>query len=173
MDNAEQKNIRLVVDDEQKLYSPFSPEDEFSEAVKAYIRSKITGKDDRQGISLTVMSQEPINEGRFRAAVANWIRDEKAMFRKTEKDLMRTMVGLLIVGSILIILSLTLEKQVEVLKYSLLPILASLSLSSAASIMVFQLPGNAKNKKMLNEMEENSMVRFAYGYGQNTQGGTP
>ena len=163
MDNSEQKNVRLVVDDEQKLYTPFSPDDEFSEPVKAYIRSKITGKDDHQSISLTVMSRDPINEGRFRSAVSNWIRAEKALFRKTGKELVRNMVGLLIVGSILIILSLTLEKQVEVLKYSLLPILASLSLSDAAAIMVFQLPANTKSLKLISEMEENSRITFEYG----------
>ena len=81
MDNAEQKNVRLVVDDEQKLYTPFNPDDEFSEPVKAYIRTKITGKEDHQSISLTVMSHDPVNEERFRSAVSNWIRAEKALFR--------------------------------------------------------------------------------------------
>ena len=164
MDNAEQKNIRLVVDDEQKLYTPFSPEDEFNEPVKAYIRSKIAGKDDCQSISLTVMSRDPLNEGKFRSAVSNWIRDEKAMFQKTGKDLMRMLVGLLIVGSILIVLSLALEKQVEVLKYSLLPVMGSLSLSRAAGIMVLKLPTNTANKKRINEMEQNSVITFEYGY---------
>jgi hypothetical protein len=85
MDNAEQKNIRLVVDDEPKLYTPLSPEDEFNEPVKAYIRSKIAGKDDCQSISLTVMSRDLLNEEKFRSAVSNWIRDEKAVFRKRIK----------------------------------------------------------------------------------------
>ena len=173
MDNAEQKNIRLVVDDEQKLYTPFSPEDEFNEPVKAYIRSKIAGKDDYQSISLTVMSRDLLNEEKFRSAVSNWIRDEKAMFQKTGKDLMRMLVGLLIVGSILIVLSLALEKQVEVLKYSLLPVMGSLSLSRAAGIMVLKLPTNTANKRRINEMEQNSVITFEYGYEQNTEDNTP
>ena len=163
MDQTEQMNITLVVDDEQSLYNKFSPDPEFSEPVKAYIRSKVVSKGDHQGIGLTVQSRSPLDEEKFRSAVSDWIRDEKALFRKLEKELLRTMVALLIVGSILIILSLTLEKHVEVLKYSLIPILGSLALSKAAGIMVIKIPANTKNRKLINEMEENSVITFEYG----------
>ncbi len=52
MNHAEQQNIRLVVDDEQALYTSFSPEDEFDEPVKTYIRSKAAGKDQTKSINL-------------------------------------------------------------------------------------------------------------------------
>ena len=173
MDKTEQKNIRLVVDDEQKLYTPFSPDNDFNEPVKAYIRSKMVGKGDHQSIRLTVMSREPLDEERFRSAVANWIRDEKAIFRKAGKDLMRLLAGLLILGSILIVLSLALEKHVEVLKYSLLPVMGSLALSRAAGILVLKMPTNTKSEKLIREMEENSVITFEYGCRQNAEQGAP
>ena len=83
MNHAEQQNIRLVVDDEQALYTSFSPEDEFDESVKSYIRSKAASKDQTKSISLTVISKEPMDEERFRAAVSNWIRDERELKKKT------------------------------------------------------------------------------------------
>ena len=166
MNQRELKNITLVVDDEQSLYNKFSPEAEFSESAKAYIRSKIAAKGDHQGLGLTVRSRDPLDEEKFRSAVSSWIRDEKAIFRKIERGLLRTLAALLIVGSVLIVLSLALEKHVEVLKYSLIPILGSLSLSKAAGIMVLKMPINSKNKRLINEMEDSSVITFEYGPAQ-------
>ena len=86
MDITEQKEIRLVVEDEKTLYSSFSPEAEFSEPVKAYIRSRMAVGNYRQRVDLTVISREPVDEERFRTAVSNWIGFEKAAFRKRWRD---------------------------------------------------------------------------------------
>ena len=163
MNQMEPKQIKLVVDDEKTLYSQFSAEDEFSEAVKKYIRSKVAGKNDRQSISLTVISREPIDEERFHASVSNWVSDERAVFTKNEKDTNRMLIGELIFGSIMIILSLTLQKQFEVLQYSLLPIMGSLALSSAARTLIIDLPMNSARKKLLKAMELKSVITFEYG----------
>ena len=173
MGNTEQTSIRFVVDDEQMLYTTFSPENEFTDAVKKYIRSKIAVKDNRHSISLTVMSRNPLNEERFRSAVSNWIRDEEALFQKEGKELIRMLVGRLALGSILILLSLTLQQKYEVLKYSLIPVMSSLALSKAASILIVELPLNAKYKKILKMMEEKNAITFEYGYAQNVGNGTP
>ena len=81
--------------------------------------------------------------------------------------------GLLILGSILIVLSLALEKHVEVLKYSLLPVMGSLALSRAAGILVLKMPTNTKSEKLIREMEENSVITFEYGCRQNAEQGAP
>ena len=141
MGNAEQTNIKLIVDDEQSLYVSFSPEDEFSDSVKSYIRSKLSdGMHSRQGIDMTVISRKPIDEERFRSAVSNWIRDEKVSFNKREKETLISLIGGLVFGSLLLILSIVMEQRVEVLKYSLLPIMGSLALSKAASVLVVDVP---------------------------------
>ena len=163
MGNAKQSTVCLVVEDEQKLYTPFSPEVEFSEAVKNYIRAKIASKDPRHSIRLKVMSRDPLDEARFRSAVSNWVLDESAIFQMTRKDLIRLLIERLILGSALIVLSLALEKQFEVLKYTLIPVMSSLALSKAAGILILELPTNAKYKKLLKEMEESSVITFEYG----------
>ncbi len=162
MNNTDQAQIRLIVDDEQTLYSKFSPEDEFNESVKSYIRSKITNKDSAKEISLTVISQKPLDEERFRTAVANWIRDEKISFKVTEKNTIHRLFGLLIFGSIMILICLFLEKRIDVLKYSLLPIMGSLALSRAASILVLDMPAIRAQRWMLNEMEKRKVITFEY-----------
>ena len=74
MERTGQKDIRIVVEDENSLYSSFSPDDEFNEAVKAYIRSRLSDGISRQSINMTVIARSPMDEERFRAAVYEIIR---------------------------------------------------------------------------------------------------
>ncbi len=53
------------------------PAPEFGMFVKSYIRSKISVTGKLKRISLTVLSEKPLDEERFRSAVSNWIQDEK------------------------------------------------------------------------------------------------
>ena len=160
MDSTEKKNIMLIVDDEQSLYESFSPEDEFNASVKSYIRSKLSDGRYRDGIGMTVVSREPINEERFRSAASNWIRDEKASFRRKEKETLIELIGGLLFGSLLLILSIAIEKQVDVLKYSLLPIMGSLALGKAASLLAVDVPTIRVQRWFFNEIEENSVITF-------------
>ena len=167
MNQTERMHIRLVVENEESLYNHLSAEDEFSEAVKKYLRAKTACRYDHQGIALTVMSREPVNEERFLSAKSNWIREEKALFQKSEKDFLLALVVHLILGSVLIILSLSLIKKAEWLSHSLLPIFASICLGKAAEIMVTGLPSNGRAKELIREVEQNSLITFAYGREQN------
>ena len=162
MDDKKQKNIKIIVQDEKTLYTPFSPEPEFNDPVKKYIRSKIVGSENNMNLNLTVISQKPIDEEKFRAAISNWIRDEEIVFRSDEKNTLRMLIGLLVFGSIMLIMSLNLQNHFEVLKYSLLPILGSLSLSRATGILVIDIPTIRAKKWILHGMEKNNMITFEY-----------
>lgn len=164
MDNTEHKGIRLVVEDEKSLYSAFSPEDEFDEPVKAYIRSKMTDGGYRQRADMTVMAQRPIDEERFRSAVSNWIKEERASFRKREKDTLIRLIGSLIFGSLLIVMSIIGEKQYDVIKYSLMPIMGSLALGEAGSILITDVPVIRIERWFFKEIEKNSVIRFEYAH---------
>ena len=163
MKQKKQNTIRLVVDDEQTLYARFSPEDEFSEPVKEYIRSKIADKDDRKSISLTVVSKKPLDEERFRSAASKWTSDEKSIFRKDEIKSLLYLAVLLVFGSILIVLSIVYDEQIVELKYSLMPIMGSLALSKAANILILQMPAIVGRRWILNEFEKESVITFEYG----------
>ena len=163
MEQTGQNIIRLAVENEQDLYTPFNPEAEFDQAVQKYLRSKIAkiyGLDFRQGIILTVISREPINEEKFRAASANWISDEKAAFRINEKETRRLLIALLAAGSVLLVLSMALVKRIDVLQYSLLPIMGSLALSKAAGMLLIDIPISNAKKQILNQMEKNNVIIF-------------
>ena len=162
MDITEQKEIRLVVEDEKTLYSSFSPEAEFSEPVKAYIRSRLAAGNYRQRVDMTVISREPIDEERFRTAVSNWIVFEKAAFRKRWRDTLIRLIGSLLFGSVMIIACIAGEKQYAVLKYSLMPVMGSLSLGSAARILIMEMPVIRVERWFFKKIAENSVIRFEY-----------
>ena len=144
-DHKEQKNIRIVVENEQDLYTPLSPEDEFNDSVKSYIRSKITGGGMKRYVGLTVISRTPIDEDRFRSAVAHWARDEKEALGSDRKEKLRLLIGLY-----------------EVARYSLVPIMGSLSLSRATGLLIIDLPILSSQIKAFNRVERGSEVTFEY-----------
>lgn len=168
MENTERKVVRLVVEDESHLYSAFSPEAEFSEPVKAYIRSKLSGEGHQRNVDITVMAREQLDEERFRTAVSNWIKAEWAVFRKKEKEIMIKLIGSLVFGSILIILSIAGQKQYEVLRYSLLPIMGSLALGTAARILIMEMPAIRIERWFFKKVAEDSVIRFEYDHEEKT-----
>lgn len=163
MDNTEQADVKLIVRDENSLYMPFSPDSEFGMFVKSYIRSKIAVTGKLKRISLTVLSENPLDEERFRSAVSNWIKDEKEELKAKSTNTFHTLIGSLIFGSVLFLLSMYLQPYHEELKYSLLPIMGSISLSKGAGILIMELPIMKANKVMLSELEQHNVITFKYG----------
>ena len=157
---TERKSIKLIVEDEQALFSTFSPEDEFNESVKGYIRSKITGGGLKRYTGLTVVSRKPIDEDRFRSAVSNWVRDENEAFRRDRRGIIRMAIILLIFGSVLVVFNIKLQETFEVARYSLVPIMGSLALSRATGILIIDLPTISSRIKALKRAEMGSVVTF-------------
>ena len=77
------------------------------------------------------------------------------------------LIGGLIFGSLLLILSIAIEKQVDVLTYSLLPIMGSLALGKAASILAVDVPTIRVQRWFFNEIEEKSVITFEYANEEN------
>ena len=76
-------------------------------------------------ISLTVLHSDPIDEERFREAVTHWIEEEKAVFKQESSISNHLLVGMLVIASVFIILSLSLQKRFDVLSYTIIPVLGS------------------------------------------------
>ena len=162
--------IRFVVEDEQTLYSMFSPEDEFNESVKIYLSSKIQGMDHSERIDLAVISKEPLDEERFRSAMSKWGKDELALLKMNYKDTFRMLIGTLILGSLLLILNLLLQKRSQLVKYTLIPVISSVALGRAAGILAIDLPTYSAKKRLINDMRKNSLITFEYGHDKNNKG---
>ena len=162
MKHSEQENIRLLVDDEKTLYTKFNPEAEFDEPVKKYIRSKIAVKKGLKCIRMTVISKKPLDEEKFRSATSNWIMEEKVLLQANEENTIRLLIGLLIFGSILVLLGLAAQSQNEWIRYSILPVMGSLALSKAAGILLVDLPTLSANKGIFSAVEKNNVITFEY-----------
>lgn len=163
MEDTEQANITLVVRNEEELYTSYSPVPEFNYSVMGYIRSKIGEAAEEGNMSLTVISKEPLDEERFWTAARNWIKDEKRLFKMEQKNNLRTLIGLLVVGSILIIASISLQQFNELLRYTLLPVMGSLALSRSARILILEMPVVNAKQKIIKQIEQSNKIIFKYG----------
>ena len=153
-------DITLLVNEEKDLYTPFSPEAEFRSDVKSYIRSKVANSDYNSNINLKVICSAPIDEERFRSAVASWINEEKIVSRQESKITNRTLMGMLVIASIFIILSLYMSKRFDVLSYTIIPVLGSVALGRAAGIIIVDLPTNKAKQVLLDELGVKSAIVF-------------
>jgi hypothetical protein len=153
-------DIRLYVRNEEDLYVPFAPDGEFHDRVKNYLRTKLSGKDFGNSVRMIVASPGPIDEDRFHSAVQNWIRDEKAIFRQEEKRTARLMRGMLVIGSVLIVLSLFLEGYAESFSYTLIPIMGSVALGRVASTWIIDWPVIKAKRTLIDRIAQSSTVVF-------------
>ena len=67
----------------------------------------------------------------------------------------------------MLLLCLTLEKTIDVLQYSLMPIMGSLALSKATGILVIDIPVIHAQRWILNEMNKYNVIKFEYGSDHN------
>ena len=72
------------------------------------------------------------------------------------------LVGLLLFGSALVIFNIKLQDKYELARYSLVPIMGSLSMSRATGLLIIDLPILTSKIKVLNRIEEGSVVTFEY-----------
>ena len=140
-----------------------SPEPEFNGSVKEYIKSKLIGDDYRNGINITVISDKPIDEKRFFTAKENWIRTDSIIFKAEEKSTVRTLVGSILFGFAMLVSCLAIEEKYVMLQYSLMPIMGSIALGDAASILIKDMPMILVKKRIMKEMKNNNIITFEYG----------
>ena len=160
MSEKDIKDIKVVVTDEKSLYIPYSPESEFNEGLKSYIRSKVAELSSGSGIRLIVMSPSAMDEEKFKTAIRNWTRDQKAVFAREDKITSRTLISLLVFASFFIILSMYLSKYDNVFSYTIIPVLGSVALGRAAGMFISELPVSKGKKHYLDIVEKNSTIVF-------------
>lgn len=160
MSEKEIKDITIIVNDEDALYVPYSPESIFSDGIKSYIRSKAAEANSGNGVRLIVKSPFAMEEEKFRTAVRNWARDERALLNREEKISRHILIAMLIFASVFIILSMYLEKYSNVFSSTIIPVLGSVALGRAAGMCVMDMPVNSAKKRLIKEVEENSTVLF-------------
>lgn len=160
MKPEEKKNIRLIVEDEQSLYTSFSPDSEFNENVKQYIRSKASIVDYRQPIELTVISSSPLDEERFKSAIANWINDETTLFIRQEKQSLQLPRVMFIVGASIIILITLLKQFIEPLTFAVIVIIGTAVLGRGVTNWYEHTLGIKAKRWLLSELKKTNTIVF-------------
>ena len=165
-----ENNIRLLVKDEQSLYSPFSPDAEFSEPVKSYIRSKTFGDDYKQQIKLTVISSSPLDEEKFRSSASKWVEEEKAVFEQNYRRFIHLPRAMFIIGVLIIILVSLLKPYFEPLTHAIILIIGTAVAGKGVVNWYEQVPAIRARKWMTEEINNTSTIVFEYTDGQDSSG---
>lgn len=153
-------NVTLVVEDEQSLYTPFSPDSEFNENVKQYIRSKFFDMDLRQDLRLTVISSSPLDEERFRSAAAVWIEEERAKYRVEEQNSVRLQRALFLIGATIVVVSTILKPHIEPLTFAVILIIGTAILGKGVTNWYEDVPALKARRWLLKEAEKKDTVLF-------------
>ena len=162
MEKEKRQEIILLVDNEKDLYTPFSPEYEFSDQVIAYITSKMEGMHS-QNLVLKVVSEVPVNEEHFRAAVRSWIEAGEAQLERERKRNIIKQAWMFGAGAAFIAISLLLEKSIPVLPYTILSTIGAFSIWEASSVWIIQRPKNRLKKRMISRLKRDGSVEFEAG----------
>jgi len=165
MESNDLYSIMLQVTDEQSLYQPLNPEDEFSAGVKQYIRSKAVCINKKQSLKLVVISPDALNQERFKSAVMNWIHEEKTRFRQETDRNYFVQVRMLITGILFILLGSFWKNHIgdESLMHIVISAIGSFGLGRAVAAWIERLPENTMTLRLINEMEATSLIEFKTG----------
>lgn len=162
MKKQEVNNIRLIVKDEQDLYTPLSPDDEFSDPVKSYIRSKALNADYKQPVKLTVISSSPLDEEKFRSAAANWVREEKTAFELNAKQSTKLPTAMFIIGGLVVIIVSLLKQHFEPLTYAIILIIGTAVIGKGVTNWYEHVPAIRARRWLTEEVEKKSTIVFEY-----------
>lgn len=154
--------IRILAEDEQSLYTPLSPDDEFSEPVKTYIRSKLLGYNLKHQLKLTVISSSPLDEEKFKSATANWVKDEKAVFDRKERYSTILPTVMFIIGGLVVVLMSLLRKYFDPIEYAVIVIIGTAVMGRGVTNWYEHVPAIRTRKWLTNEIEKTSTIVFEY-----------
>jgi len=109
---------------------------------------------------LTVISSSPLDEERFRSAIANWIKDEKTLFIRKEKQSVQLPSAMFIIGASIIILITLLRQFIELLTYAVILIIGTAVLGRGVTNWYEHTLGIKAKKWLLSELNKTNVIVF-------------
>ena len=149
MSNKGFKNVTLQVDNEQNLYNSLSPEPEFTIGVIAYVKSRIIGKDVLGDVRITVVSEKPIDEEKFRIAAGNWVQRERELLQQENKRLSFIQALMLGLSVLFLLVHVMLESVLGDMPYDFFATIGTFCMGQTVAILVTEIPKNRIKKSFL------------------------
>ena len=152
--------IKLLAEDEKELFHSYDPDEEsFTDDIKSYLLHCLKKIDADREITLQVISAQPISEERIQKAADNWIKEEKEEIREQNRENMIHQLWMFGIGIVFLSISIILQPKVDLIWYTILSTIGSLSIWEAASVWIVENPKLRKHLKTLEKLEKN--IRFS------------
>ena len=156
--------IKIQIENENDLYNTFDPdEDHFTDDVKSYLLHHLDKADIARKITIRFLCAQKISEERIKRASDSWIKEEKEELKKKNRENMLHQLWMFGIGVAFLALSIVLQPIVNLIWFTILSTIGSLSLWEAASIWIIENPRALKHKKNIEKLEKN--VRISVGSG--------
>ncbi len=160
--------IKLQIDDEKELFSTLNPDEEsFTDGIKSYILRNLSKADIDHKITIRFFSSRPVSEDRIKKAVDTWIKEEKADLHEKNRDNMRHQFWMFGIGVVFLSLAIFLQPKVNLIWFTILSTIGSLSLWEAANIWIIENPKMLKIKKTIEKLEKNVIISVVSGKDSN------
>lgn len=144
-------DIKLVIQNESDLYNPFDPSI-LSDDVVAFVKDRIDGV--RSGLTLTIVSDAPVDTERMKRAVAVYVNEQRQKLALERRWNLFRQLRLFLIGVVFIALRFIVSSGTERIWLEVLSIIGSFAVWEATSIWLIKNP-DTRIKKMLIRLLEN------------------
>lgn len=159
--NMGEYKINIVIREEENAYNPFDPSGEtISDDVKSYLQEKFRDRSIGDKIKLHIISEEQIDEEKFKKALHLWIEKEAQRNRKERQLNNIQMLRMLIIGAVFIAVSIALEIKVGVIWYTILSTIGAFSMWEAASYWLVKNPKLKHDKLVIRKLSDEVDIYF-------------
>ena len=161
--------LKLSVDNEKELYHAFDPDEtQLSDEVVSYLSDRMTERNLGEEVDLQIISPDPVDEDKFRNAVAKWVSDEQRLIRIERRKNLLQMIWRFGLGMLFIIISLMVQSKVSAVWFTVLSTIGAFSIWEAANIWIIENPKLRMRKRVMEKMSGYITIRFV---AQSSEGG--
>ena len=156
--------IKIQIGEEKDLFNTLNPdEDSFTDDVKAYILRYLDKTDTDHEITIRFLSARPLNEERIKKAADAWIKEVKEELHEQNRENLFHQLWMFGIGVAFISLSIFLQPKVNLVWFTILSTIGSLSIWEAANIWMIENPKMLKKKKTVEKLEKNITISVESG----------
>ena len=153
-------DIRIKINDEDELFNPFNPEDEFSDEVKGFITAQLESLEHPDSITFTFISPVPLDRERVELARIRWNNDLQESIKREKKVNRFKQLWFLTVGAVFIIVDLLLADYFNTIIEVALSTFGAFCLEEVAYIWIVDYPRLRLLKTILRVLAKTETVRY-------------
>ena len=155
--------INVRIHQEADLFNPLDPDGMLlADNIKNYIYEGILEKNLGEDLEIHIISDEAVNAGRVKEAVHCWGEKELESLKKDSRRNHMQELLMFSMGLAFITVSLSLQKRIPIVWYTVLSTMGAFSIWEASGIWIVKNPKVGIRKKILEKLRSHTAITFEY-----------